>query len=191
MNYSQLSDEVFWVKQIYSEDYFQTISEEFDLRYNHVAFTKREILGQPCFGTLQDTATYFSGSASNNNLGWNYKFIDASIRARLYVQKILKRNVKLSRVNTNLQFFGQESDWHTDYVEDGNAWSFVIYVNQSWDLTWDGQFVVETNDGEYINVSPIPNTGVLFNAKLEHRGGAPNRFAMDSRWSIAFLFEEV
>lgn len=192
MQYSQLSEEVFWVKDIYPDDYFQSIGEEFNPRYNHICFDKREVIGQPCFGTINDTAVFGSGRAYNNNLGWNYKLIDASIRARIYAQKILRKNLKLSRVNTNLQFFGQESDWHTDAgSSDPTAWSFVVYVNQEWNLTWDGQFVLQTYDGEYINVSPIPNTGVLFNSKLEHRGGAPNRFCMDPRLSLAFIFEEV
>ena len=188
MQYKQLSEEVFGVNDIYPSDYFESICEEFDPRYNHICWDKYEEDGQPCFGNLHDT----SRPRFNNNLGWNYKFIDASIRARLYVQKILKRNLKLMRINTNLQFFGQESDWHTDYDDpENNAWSFVIYVNEEWNLTWDGQFVVQASSGEYINVSPIPNSGVLFNAKLEHRGGAPNRFAMGYRRSVAFLFEEV
>lgn len=192
MQYRKLADEVFWVKEIYSEDDFKSIGDEFNPTYNHICFDKMEAVGQPCFGTIHDTAVFRNGRAFNNNLGWNYKLIDASIRARIYAQKILRKNLELSRVNTNLQFFGQESDWHTDANEDcPPAWSFVVYVNRSWDLTWDGQFVVEASDGEYINVSPIPNTGVLFNSKLEHRGGAPNRFCMGPRWSVAFIFDEV
>ena len=161
---------------------------------------KRKILDNPDLVnwlTLLDLMNY----NFNNDIGWNYKFMDASIYAKHAARKILKTDLKLVRIQTNIQFYGMESDWHTDYGDNdgpGAAWSFVIYINDDWDMTYDGQFVIATGNPfepdhtkEYFNVSCIPNTGVLFNARLDHRGGAPNRFCNTERMSLAFMFEEV
>lgn len=195
MNWKQLSDcgEVYQVTNVFSDKYHEILYDEFQYVYRNVTFTKRENPGQPRFGEHVDNSG-LHGYMFNNDLGWNFKFLDASIYAKHIARKILKKDLHLCRINTNFQFFGMESDWHTDYGDNDSlkpAWSFVTYINDDWDYTWDGQFVVATKGGEYINVNPTPNTGCLFNARLEHRGGAPNRFSMDCRTSLAFLFEEV
>jgi len=195
MKWKQLSEdgEVFLVSEIFSDDYADGIYDEFMFVYNHIVWNKRENPGQPRFGEHVDQSGHLK-HVFNNGIGWNFKFMDASIYAKYAAQKILKRDLRLCRINTNFQFFGMESDWHVDYTDDDGlnpAWSFVIYINEEWNYTWDGQFVVTTKGGEYINVNPVPNTGCLFNARLDHRGGAPNRFSMDCRTSLAFMFEEV
>tara|TARA_Y100000004_G_scaffold167773_1_gene200589 strand:+ start:254 stop:856 length:603 start_codon:yes stop_codon:yes gene_type:complete len=200
MEWKQLSDEIFVVKEIFTDDYMDTIIDEFQWPYNHITFTKKENPNDPRFGELVDTSGLMD-HIFNNDIGWNYKFMDASIYAKHAARKILKTDLKLVRIQSNIQFFGQESDWHTDYSDNdgpGAAWSFVIYINDDWDMTYDGQFVIATghpedpsHTKEYFNVSCIPNTGVLFNARLDHRGGAPNRFCNKHRMSLAFMFEEV
>ena len=198
LKWKQLSDcgEVFQVSDIFSEKYYTELLDEFRPDYNHIQYDKREYDGEPSFGEFVDTSIAHKGTKYqfNDGLGWNYKLIDSAFYAKYAAQKILKRDLHLMRINTNFQFFGMEAGWHNDYRDEygpGPAWSFVIYINDYWDYTYGGQFVVATKYKEYLNVNPVPNTGCLFNARLVHRGGAPNRFCVDRRMSLAFLFEEV
>jgi hypothetical protein len=188
MNWKSLSNcnEVFQISNIFPWSYYNTLIDEFDFKNNTIVWDKRELSEQPLFGQHEDTKW------NNNELGWNYKFIHSSRYAEYALKKIIKKNVKLIRINTNFQFYGMESGWHNDYnIPDENAWSLVTYINSKWDYTWDGQFVIRTKNRDYINVNPTPNEGVLFNASLEHRGGAPNRYCTECRMSLAFLFKEV
>ena len=195
MKWKQLSEcgEVFQVIDIFSDTYYPEVLDEFNFDYNHIRWSKTEKRGQPIFGEHVDQGDHRNQEFTpfNHGIGWNFKFMESSFYAKHAAQKILKRDLHLIRINTNYQFFGMDGDWHVDYInKEGSAWSFVIYINDKWDYTWDGQFVVTTKNRKYLNVNPVPNSGCLFNAKLEHRGGAPNRFCMDCRTSLAFVFEE-
>ena len=107
--------------------------------------------------------------------------------------------MRLIRINTNIQFHGQDSAFHTDddyFVDnpDARCWTCVVFSEYDWDATWGGQIEIQTeeNSEDYIALPFSPNCAVLFDGSLEHRGLVyPNRFAQCERKTLAFLFEEV
>lgn len=173
-------------------DYF-ILLEEFDPFYNHWCFTKSEYkeknsatrakknhIAPPNWGALQKPRL--------GGVGDNLVFINFAERLKYLVQKTIQRKVRLTRINTNIQFPLQESTFHYDGGND--SWTLILFVCKGWDPSWGGDFICLGGD-EQESVPCKPNTGVLFNASLMHRGIAPNQFALFERKTIAFTYRNV
>ena len=183
MKFKLLSDKIYAVKSILSNLEFNQVIDEFN--HNQWVFDKKELI---------EDATYpIRGSLKKNNsdlksLGDNYTFIKIGSKLKYKVSKLLHRNVELIRINTNIQFFGQESSFHKD--GDDGSWTLVLFCNFNWNSTWGGEFVVRNLENDYFYVAFIPNNGVLIPGWLDHTGMAPNRLSNQPRISLAFTFQE-
>ena len=179
----------------------QALVEEFNEFYNPVIYAKTEQtspyiadgrLNYPLWGALYKPMTESKNTALNRApLGDNLCLIHISELIKIKAQKALKKNIKLRRVNTNVQFYGMESWPHKDGKS--NEWTFLIFANDLWHPTWGGSFVVHRgdNDRDYVNVPLMPNRGVLFRADLYHYGTAPSRYCVEPRFSLAATFTEI
>lgn len=184
MKFKVKEKNIYLLEDVYEINYYYALLEEFDFFHNAWIFNKRENKNSPRFGLLADT--YGPG------MGINHKLIDAGVIAKFHAKKILKRNLNFIRVNTNIQFFGQESDFHIDSEHDhAKIWSMVMFMAESWDVSWGGELIIQCYDKNYLGIPFIPNCGVLFNGTMPHKGSAPNRFCNFERKSLAFLFEEL
>ena len=177
-------------KVLSRNDYF-ILLEEFDPYYNHWCFTKSEYKGKeirakknqilpPNWGTLMKPRL--------GGIGDNIVFINFAESLKYLVQKTIKRKVQLTRINTNIQFPLQESTFHPD--GDIDSWTLILFVCKGWDPSWGGDFLCLDGDQQE-SVPCRPNTGVLFNASLMHRGIAPNQFALFERKTIAFTYKNL
>jgi len=183
MKFEVKEKNIYLLEEVYKLDYYNTLLDEFSFFYNNWFFSKTEDLNSPFFGLLGDT--------HDDEIGVNHKLLDAAVIAKFHAKKILKRNLNLIRLNTNIQFFGQESDFHEDSNLDHRVWSMIIFMADTWNVTWGGEFIVQYAPKNYFGVPFIPNHGVLFDGKMSHKGSAPNRFCKSERKTLAFLFEEV
>lgn len=177
------ADNIFHLKDIYQPEYFVGLVEEFDPRLTGGwIFSKRESKTAPYFGETKDTA--------NNGIGINLKLIDAATIAKLHVEHIVKQRLTLTRVNTNIQFFGQDSEFHIDNGDCGiPGWTFLVFADTGWNTEWGGEFTICDSSGNYHSIPFIPNCGALFPVHYEHRGLAPNRLCLKERKSLAFMFQ--
>ena len=185
MKIKQSLDELIVLKNILSAKEFYQIQDEFF--YNQWDFNKKE--------PMQNAAYPIRGSLRKpkygNNIGDNITFLNIGSRLKLHAQKILRKKLELKRVNTNIQFFGQNSYFHVDSSIKNPAWSVIVFCNKSWDANWGGEFVIKTDEDDYSYVPYIPNTGVLIPAWLEHQGLPPNRLCNLPRLSVAFTYHEI
>lgn len=191
MNFKKLNEDLYSVTDVLSVTDFLLVNDEFNSRYNHWIFDKKED-GKPdwypCRGYIEKTNTV------NGNVGYNYQFIRIGTIVKLHCEHFLKKKLQFQRIHTNIQFHGQESTFHKDVKEklDLRIWSFLIFVDTSWDTEHGGDFICDLENGQYKNIPFIPNNGALFNSQLEHRGAAPNSFCLNKpRKTIQFLFNEV
>jgi hypothetical protein len=124
-----------------------------------------------------------------DNLGDNLQLIRIGAHVKLLAKKILRRDLELFRVNTNIQKFGEETTFH----DDGRVgtWTFLIYIMPYWDMAWGGDFIIQVSERDYQSVPCFPNRGILFKGHLQHRGSAPNRLCNFIRQSLAFSFKEI
>lgn len=197
---NQLHPNLWKIDEVFKDSYYVTALEEFNAKYNHWEFMKKEAqLGSsgvpgrivPKFGNIYKPKDYM--------LGDNLPFIEFGEIAKYTVMKLLKRRVVLSRINTNIQFAGQEASFH----EDGGSrqWTLLCFIQSYWDPEWGGPFQVMVEGSEpggfkspsvdEFFIPFAPNNGVLFRADYTHRGNAPNIMCPNERLSLAFTYSEL
>ena len=122
------------------------------------------------------------------SLGDNFVFINLSTKLKLIAEHTLKKRLRLIRINTNIQFAGQDSNFH----KDGGVgyWTFCLFNQLGWDSEWGGEFVC-CIDRDYHYVPYIPNNACLFAAHNEHKGSPPSIQCTSYRTSIACTFMEL
>lgn len=167
---------------------FYRAQDEFNPLYNNWAYKlETQILSQ----SSQEYQPHRMGLAkvSGDTLGWSLPLLEVGAYLKPMVEYTLKEKFYLGRVNTNIQTFGQESTYHRDGSE--TDWTFLVFLNSEWNAEWGGDFSIQLSPNDYIGFVPIPNSGILFRADVEHKGNAPNRLCMVARYSIAFTFFKV
>ena len=189
MRTKQVSTSLYKFRDVLSLDDFYSLRDEFEFRYNNVILKKNSKDPdsiQYRLGILKPYG-YESNTPSSDRLGDNLAFIRIGSKVKLISEKILQKRLKLTRVNTNIQFSSMESTFH----DDGNkgSWTFLIFLNENWNSHWGGDFVYCEGD-EYYSVPVIPNSGCLFAGHNDHRGSAPTSLCPIHRVSIAFTMHE-
>jgi len=183
--FAEKAPKVFFVQDVLSYKDFEEVNDEFKPLNNHWSFTKSEQHGQsPVFGNLAE-------SRGGLSLGDCQKFIEIGSKINLLSQKILGSPTQLVRINTNIQFTGQESNFHVDSSPEMRWWTFVLFANMSWSTEWGGELIINTSDHDYLGLPFLPNCGVLFDGSLPHKGSAPNRLCLNHRQSVAFSLQQL
>lgn len=86
--------------------------------------------------------------------------------------------------------FGLDGSIHTDhnfeFNEDGDGFmTFCYFPNQEWEAEWGGELQFFDEHGNIIaSYYPMPNTCVVFDSNLTHRGLAPSRDCTKLRKAI-------
>lgn len=183
MNFKKVSEDIYHVKDVLPYDMFIKLYDEFDPYYNNWHFLKKESYDSESF-------PYRGQLVRHSFLSDNLVFINIGVYIKYKLMKFLNKKLKLLRVNTNIQFPGMQSSFHTDGT--GNLdWTFLIFCQNNWKTIHGGEFCCQTKDNDYAYVPYIPNHGCLFDCNLEHTGNAPNSLCNIPRLSIAFSFREI
>jgi hypothetical protein len=161
--------------------------DEFNSAYNPWIFEKVEPSPE---GSPRSTTRFgFLPKPSPQGIGDNPCFLAASSTLKPLIQRVLRKPLSLSRINTNLQFPGQEATFHTD--GGANLWTCVLFTSYEWKTDWGGELIIRDENSSYLGIPYLPNTAVVFRASLPHRGSAPNFLCPTVRKSLAFTYEEV
>ena len=157
------------------------------------------------FINLQDEFKYWTftnGSNSNkpkskiffgqsNNFDRMLYFPAATI-AVLKIKKHLRRDLRLIRIHSNASTSSSHPEFHIDFKEECNCFTFVLFTNTEWDTNWGGEFIAQDPSTlEYRYVPYIPNWGALIPSHWEHCGTAPSTPVAGIRTSVAFVFASV
>ena len=180
------SDNIFHIKNILSPNDFHSIFDEFDSVTSLWRFTKKEKYDpadHPFHGCIHKPLADF------DNIGDNLAFIKQATNLKLVCEKYIGKRLELHRINTNIQFFGQDGSFHKDGYE--GSWTLNLFARNYWETNWGGMFCLQNEEGEYIYYPYIPNNAVLFPGYLEHMGHAPNRLCKFPRFTIAFTYQEL
>lgn len=186
-------DDIFiWDQILETKDFLNYFQEFNDLnnnwRFNKVVSEtqipdKRETIELPWFGNI-------SKPYNPQGIGDNLNLLDLSSKLKIIAEQTLKTKLDLVRINTNIQFFGQESMLHQDATSD-NFWTFLVFFNISWLAEHGGEFLLIRPDNTTFLSLPLPNRGILFKASLFHKGCAPNKFCGTPRFSVACTYKET
>jgi len=185
-------DNIFIWDQILETKDFLNYAQEFDESNNNWKFNKsiftehvnqKEHIELPRFGGLLKPH-------NEQGIGDNINFLDLSSKLKIIAEQTLKVKLNLTRINTNIQFFGQDMSLHIDASSD-NFWTFLIFFNTDWHFDHGGEFLLIRPNNSTLSSLPLPNRGILFKANLYHKGCAPNRFCGSPRFSVACTYCEV
>ena len=190
----QRDEEVWSIDDILDKDDYVSMLEEFRPHFNNWVFIKKDqdmpidpgedIIHYPKWGQ------HVKHGGGEQGIGDNLFFIKiGELLKYKVVQRLLRKNVELKRVNTNIQFPQQESTMHLDSGH--NGWTMLLFVCPYWNPQWGGEFQVQSDDRRMHYVSYNANCGALINGNLLHRGLAPNHISPIERMSIAYTYKEI
>jgi len=195
MKVTKRDEGIYTIDDVLAPRYYENLLEEFIPAHNNWVFRKKEWNAgskddkYPMWGNLMKATNVMNKDEyTYDMLGDNHVLLNVGSVGTLIVGSILKKPVELMRVNTNIQFMGQESTFHQDGFPDN--WTLCIFVSERWDGEWGGEFLCENSFGDYSGFAYKPNCAILFRASLMHKGNAPNRFAPLERKSIAYTYRE-
>jgi len=88
----------------------------------------------------------------------------------------------------NGQSHGQDGEIHRDWDRPGEGYTFVVFMNTSWEASWQGEAVFYDAMETSIRWSVIPEPGrlVVFDGSIPHWGRAPARRCPALRLTLAF-----
>ena len=140
--------------------------------------------------------SYTAKSVENaaNKRFWYYDLMD-DIRFTIYffnhLQWITNKKFKLKKVYANGQTSGQCSCLHKDGLMDKD-YTFLYYVNPSWNSEWGGGTVFCDESGNQINYNFFePNSAILFKSNIMHVGLEPTSLFESMRITVAFKLELI
>lgn len=92
--------------------------------------------------------------------------------------------LKPFKLIVNMYNHGDSSWLHKDGEED-NLWTVLLFMNESWDINWGGDFVLVKDNEIYKAVAPTPGNFVLFQANILHAARPVSREAQFARMGLA------
>ena len=185
----KVNESIYRYKDMLSPTEYYSLFDEFNFRYNNLSIKSGDGTSNkhPRL-SISKPNPKIQVYSENPRIGDNYVFINLSTRLKLIAEYTIKKKLRLIRINTNIQFAGQDSNFHSD--GDVGYWTFLLFNQLEWDSEWGGEFVCCIGD-DYQYVPYLPNTGCLFAAHNEHKGCAPTIHCTSFRSSVACTFQEV
>ena len=103
-----------------------------------------------------------------------------------------KYNFKVTEVVCGGKTFSQDGSIHTDkdfqFNEEGDGFMTVCFFpNEEWNPEWGGEFQFFNDSGDVIaTYYPKPNTCLVFDSNIPHRGLAPTRKCQQLRKCLTY-----
>ena len=151
MKVEKIEEDVWSLTDVLSPSEYESLGDEF--RNPQVEFKKESY--------APDQSCNWLGLAKNkvDSLGNSPLLISIGERVKYSAMRILGRKLRLDRINTNIQFKLNDTTFHIDGPE--TQWTFLVFYNDTWNIDWGGDFVVNHAFDKYRGIPYIPNNGVL------------------------------
>lgn len=162
------------------------------IRYDNVFSDKQIDIIWSEYLTQPKWSFWHTSCQDSNNFFWIMDFNDSEFFTKeLFsrVKELVGEEYYLNSVYANGQTFGLDGDFHIDDPDD-NAYTFLYYPMNDWDLSWGGETVIIDESGESKNIYPKPNSSVVFPSNFGHCGKAPSKLFSDLRITIAFKLKK-
>ena len=127
-------------------------------------------------------------SIDNDDKIWYADLLQESYVTNTLFEKLknlLNKDLSLIRVYANGQTFGLDGHWHQDSLPNHNEYTFLYYYTNHDDPSIIGETYFK-RDNNYSCELPIPNSAVLFNGDVWHKGMGPKKEFKGLRITIAF-----
>ena len=184
---------------------------------NHYANVLTPDEWNTCQELLRRPMWQFGGRTVTGTVGEPHWYMELSGEA-FFAETILSRinriantTFDISRIYANGQTYGMDGQFHRDDNRN-HAWTFLLYTTDikpaetephmlphavyqfggATEFSLPGSVPEHVAGRRVVSFHPFPNTGLLFQAHLFHRGLSPARYVTQLRTTVAFkLLERV
>ncbi len=178
--------EIFYLENVLREDTFANIVSE--LRkpiWQYGRVTNPDAWDE-------DTTTFWQADLSMYNLVGEQAFFEIISKLNEADPNTQQYQFKLYSAIAGGKTFGLDGGIHTDKDVDFNDMgdgfmTFCFFPNREWNPEWGGEFQFFDEEGNVIaTYYPMPNTCLVFDSNIPHRGLGPNRDCKKLRVYLSF-----
>lgn len=186
INMEKRPSEIFYLEDVLRTDTFSGISVELKKpiwQYGRV--TNPDVWDE-------DTTVFWQADLTLNQLVGEQAFYEIIDKLNTTDSTTQNYQFKLYSAIAGGKTFGLDGGIHTDKdIEFNNMgdgfMTFCFFPNQEWNPEWGGEFQFFDQEGNIIaTYYPKPNTCLVFDSNIPHRGLAPNRDCKKLRMYISF-----
>lgn len=140
----------------------------------------------------EDTTVFWMADLTLTHLVSEVAFYEIINKLHKVAPETDNYHFKLFHAIAGGKTFGLDGEVHTDkdveFNEMGDGYmTFCLFPNEEWNPEWGGEFQFFDNSGNVIaTYYPNPNTCLVFDSNIPHRGLAPQRNCKKLRKYISF-----
>ncbi len=140
----------------------------------------------------EDTTMFWQADLTLYNMVGDQAFYEIIDKLNQLEPETRKYQFKLYSAIAGGKTFGLDGGIHTDkeveFNDMGDGFmTFCLFPNQEWNPEWGGEFQFFDDNGNVIaTYYPMPNTCLVFDSNIPHRGLAPNRDCKRLRTYLSF-----
>jgi len=179
--------EIFYLQDVAQSDVFSNLVSDLKQDVWQFGVVTNNAAG---FGVEDDAKFWFADMVKNR---WNeVLFQDIIDKLEMLDPAIKNYNFKSLDVKAGGKTFGLDGNIHIDrdfeYNSKGDRYmTFCYFPNEEWHPEWGGELQFFDNDSNVIaTYFPMPNTCIVFDSNIPHRGLAPTRDCKELRKYISF-----
>jgi hypothetical protein len=179
--------EIFYLEKVAQQDVFTNLVSDLKKDVWQYGVTTINAAG---FG-VEDDAKFWNFSMVSNR--WNeVLFQDIVDKLELLEPRTKNYNFKSLDVVAGGKTFGLDGNIHIDrefeFSSKGDGYmTFCYFPNEEWHPEWGGELQFFDQAGNVIaSYYPMPDTCIVFDSNIPHRGLAPSRNCTEPRKFISF-----
>ncbi len=179
--------EIFYLENVAKQDVFANIIADLNDGVWKYGVIKINAAGFD----IEDNANFWSVDMVKNR--WTeVLFQDIIDKLEALDPRVKGYNFKSLDVVAGGKTFGLDGNIHVDrefeFNSNGDGYMTMCYFpNKEWSPEWGGELQFFDNQGNIIaSYYPMPNTCIVFDSNIPHRGLAPNRNCTELRKYISF-----
>lgn len=140
----------------------------------------------------EDTTVFWMADLTLNTLAADTMFYEIINKLNQVSPETAQYQFKMYNIIAGGKTFGLDGGIHTDkdveFNDMGDGFmTFCFFPNEEWNPEWGGEFQFFNEDGTVIaTYYPLPNTCLVFDSNIPHRGLAPNRDCKRLRKYISY-----
>lgn len=180
------SKEIFYLTDVLRVDTFNNVCAELDnpiWQFGRV--TNPEVWDE-------DTNIFWQAELSLNHLISDVAFYEIQNKLTQLSPETANYQFKMYHAIAGGKTFGLDGGIHTDKEIDFNDMgdgfmTFCFFPNREWNPEWGGEFQFFDDNGNVIaTYYPMPNTCLVFDSNIPHRGLSPSRDCKKLRKYISY-----
>jgi SM-20-related protein len=104
-----------------------------------------------------------------------------------FLRKHRHKTKQVSRIYANFNLHGDVQMAH----DDGDKWTILAFLNNEWNEDWGGEFLLYADKTTDLSLAiPVkPGRVIVFDGKILHRGGVPNKLCFEPRITLAIKID--